>query len=252
MKKSAKKNSQKKIILIGAAGLVCIVLVWWAYSWSSAPNLEKPSYVLRTYDASAQGDHISLLNTIPDNTLTPFRCTMQFINNGENKYFWRLTTQHDLFDEVQDTTFLSIIHAVDGSLPEERMLISGRFCETQDETMYVDYYTADRASSYAERGYYNGSDVEGYIARFMRKTGEHTAPLKFISQKSWPYTGCKEPLQITSEGIMYLSCGVVEAYDAVNMIYEINIPAASVTELQRCTYNREEEFKKTCTTNNSH
>lgn len=251
-----KKDNQPKkpnIFILSVTGIIAVIsiLAWLAGKWDKGADPNTASYTLRTYDTQAEGEHIALLNAVEDKDLQQFRCTMQFINNGENKYFWRLTTQHDIFDEVEDKIFLSIIHAVDGSLPENRMLISGRFCETKDQTMYMDYYTSDRASSYAERGYYDGSEVEGYLTSFQIATGEHTSPIKFTTQKKWPYTGCKKPLQIASDHSVYLTCGIVETHSAVNTIYKIHIPSSTITELQTCTYSREGELTKTCTVHNS-
>jgi len=251
MKKRPKKSRQNRVVwaVAGIIGLV-VILAWAVSKWGSRTPLDNPtSYVRRTYDTTASGEHIAVLNSITDTELVPFRCTMQYINNGENTYFWRLTTQHDLFDQVEDAPFLAIIGAVDSSLPENRMLISGRFCETQNGMIYADYYTADRTSSYVERGYYNGSEVEGYLTSFDAKTGSHLPPIKFTTKKIWPYTGCKEPLQISTNGTVYLSCGGVEAYNAINTIYEINVPSATIVELQTCTYTRDSEVTKTCTLN---
>jgi hypothetical protein len=237
-----KKKSHTKITI----GIILIVILVLALLLLSQRDTEPiPEYSLRNYNIDSKEGYVRILNDIPDSELTKFRCTLPFVNNGKDEYFWRLPNQHDLFDEVDDSTFLTAIHAIKIAQPPERTFLSGRFCETEDRKIILDYYTADRETTNNEYDYYNGHDVEGFIT-VLEKDGVPGKIIPFIQEDVWLYTGCKPLFQITKSDLLYMSCGVIETYKGSSTLYQIDLQNSKVVPLYNCSYDRMHEYVKTC------
>lgn len=232
----------KNILFIGLAGLAIVIALYFLAQKEKEPE---PEYSLRNYNTKEDSEHVKILTAIPDEELVKFRCTMPFINNGQDKYFWRIPYQDDLFDEISEKVFLKAINTIKKGLPKNRTLISGRFCETEEHKVILDYYIADRKSVYYEGGNYDGYNVEGYIA-ILSKNGKPEKSILFVQDDFWPQTGCKPMFQMTRTNVLYMTCAPFKGLVTDVILYSIDIPKEKVTPLHLCRFNRTSEFKKTC------
>lgn len=244
MKKASKPSLANKRKLFIITGIVLTVLTG-LFLLSLTDNEQKPPFMMRNFELEEDEELAQLLTAVPDSDLVKFRCTIPFVNDGEDKFYWRLSYQHDMFDEVSDELFLTAIEEIKNNTTQSRLLLSGRFCETEDNRVVLDYYTANRESSIFGRGYYHGRDVEGFVTIVDGK-GNLGTSIPFTSATFWTYTGCKPLFQMTKNDEFYLLCGITKTYTADSVLYKIDYPAKQVVPLYKCTYDRHDQFTKTC------
>lgn len=228
-----------------AGAAIILILILFLLSRGAKEPAEV--FVTRNFETTAEDEHMSFLTDVPEDQLTAIRCTMPFVNDGHDVFFWRLPYQHDLFEEVADTAFVTAIQSVQKHVPAEQILLSGRFCEAENNTIYFDYYIADKALSTVEFGYYDGKDVHGYIST-LGKDMKPIDPFEFIHEDYWLYATCNPMLQLTNQNQVYLSCGVQQTYTATSNLLKIDMNSQTISALVTCEYDRVTDFKRICRT----
>lgn len=185
---------------------------------------------------------------VDDQQLIGLRCTQVIANDGAGTFWWRSPFSHDMYDKVDDEVMVRALEEANMSQPSGKAIISARFCESEYGNVLMHYVTGKKGD-HGNKGYYDGKDADAYIT-VLDEQAKYTPGVHIMHENVWPYALCNAPLQMTTEGKVYMLCGVVHGNTATNYLHIVDLVTKTSTLRVSCTYDHEDnKLGESCSMN---
>lgn len=216
-------------------------------AYEEAVLFDKPhstkNFTLLTPNESLDGlppKLLEKLQSINAAELIGLRCSDRIVSEAEG-FFIREANTHAVSRQITEEPHVGILRAAAGTVSGSHTLLTARFCETEKGNLVFEYSTGVLAAHHPD----DGEDVTTYLA-YIERGKPFTAGVSMLHYDVWPYPGCRRPLVLTGEGIVYYECGIVTASEVNATYHRVDFQNGTSQQVGKCIYTYTAGPKKTC------
>lgn len=216
-------------------------------AYEEAVLFDKPhstkNFTLLTADESLDGLPAKLLEelqSINAAELIGLRCSDRIVAETDG-FFIREANTHAVSQKITREPYGAILRAAAGTVSGSHILLTARFCETETGDLLFEYSTGILSSHHPD----DGEEVTTYLA-YIERGKPFRNGASMLQYDVWPYPGCRRPLVLTGEGIVYYECGIVTSAEVNATYHRVDFSKGTSAQVGKCIFTYTGGPKKTC------
>lgn len=185
-------------------------------------------------------DLLAQLGMVGEQNLVRLRCSDRIVHESGG-FFIRESQTHAVTRKVTDDWFLEILRAADASVSDPHILLTARFCETEAGNLVLEYSTGTQPGHHPDAG----ENVTAALS-FIERGKPFLSGIPMVRYDVWPYPGCRRPLLMTKNGLVFYECGLVGTQEVNATYHRVDFTAGTSEQVAKCIYTYKGGAKKTC------